>query len=596
VGGPQATCQLNLLADPRADHPQRRIPVDELSAVYVKRNSPASLIKYSNQPNCNQITNSPARKRARHQVSTVSSNTVALPPHICPGSPILIDFRSERSLMEKNHRLTRKKQIKQSQCTSVVGQPLATTADSILVGQAVSIDVLPDDVLLAIFDFCVDEVQRTNRGIEAWQLLVHVCRRWRSVVFGSPRRLSLRLVCTAQTPARATQDVWPPLPILIQGDVLNPSRADNIIAVLEKRSDDVCRIDLDVRGPQWKNISAKMRGPFPELTDLQLLTRFTHKQSESMAAVPDSFLGGSAPCLQKLYFHAIPFPGLPKLLLSAPHLVDLHLSSIPRSGYLSPEAMVTALSTSTSLRSLWLQFQSPRSFPDWESRPLPPSSTPTVFSVLIELRFKGFSDYLDDPQLNKLYITLFNDIEFDAPQFTQFIDRTPRFKALEKACVTFDGRATSINISSETSGYGEPPGELNVNIPCRELDWQVSSLEEVCTSWVPLLPALEALYISEYSRPNWKNNIENTPWLGLLHPFTAVKNLYLSEKTARRIVPALQELVGTRTTEVLPTLRNIFLEELKPSGAVQKGIRRFVAARQVISHPIAISRWERQRE
>jgi hypothetical protein len=66
------------------------------------------------------------------------------------------------------------------------------------VGQVISVDMLPDDVLLVIFDFCADEGQITKKGIEAWQSLVHVCRRWRSVVFGSPRRLNLRLVCTVQ--------------------------------------------------------------------------------------------------------------------------------------------------------------------------------------------------------------------------------------------------------------------------------------------------------------------------------------------------------------------------------------------------------------
>ena len=52
--------------------------------------------------------------------------------------------------------------------------------------------MLPDDVLLAIFDFCGDKYE-----LEAWQTLVHVCRRWRSVVLGSPRRLGLQLVCTS---------------------------------------------------------------------------------------------------------------------------------------------------------------------------------------------------------------------------------------------------------------------------------------------------------------------------------------------------------------------------------------------------------------
>ena len=84
------------------------------------------------------------------------------------------------------------------------------------------IDVLPDDVLLAIFDFCVDQnflrqyiYEEVTEHVEMWQALVHVCRRWRTIVFGSPLRLDLALVCTAKTPARDTLDVWPPLPLVI---------------------------------------------------------------------------------------------------------------------------------------------------------------------------------------------------------------------------------------------------------------------------------------------------------------------------------------------------------------------------------------------
>jgi hypothetical protein len=68
-----------------------------------------------------------------------------------------------------------------------------------------------------------------------------------------------------------------------------------------------------------------------------------------------------------------------------------------------------------------------------------------------------------------------------------------------------------------------------------------------------------------------------------------VKNLYPSEHIAGRIVPALQELVGGRATEVLPTLQNILLEEDQPSGPVQKGIQQVVAVRQATGHPIAVS-------
>ena len=49
----------------------------------------------------------------------------------------------------------------------------------------VTIDMLPDVALLEIFDFYEDEIR-----IEAWHTLVQVCRKWRNLVFGSPRRLN----------------------------------------------------------------------------------------------------------------------------------------------------------------------------------------------------------------------------------------------------------------------------------------------------------------------------------------------------------------------------------------------------------------------
>ena len=259
--------------------------------------------------------------------------------------------------------------------------------------------------------------------------------------------------------------------------------------------------------------------------------------------------------------------------------------------------MVTALSTLTNLKTFRLQFQSPRSCPDWASR-RPPPPTHLVLPVLTHFWFKGVGEYLEDlvacidaPRLGNLEITFFNQIIFDTPQFVQFISHLPALRTFEKASISFEGRAASIELSSRTSYRG-----LNVRIPCRELDWQVSSLEQVCTSCLPPLSMLEDLYISEQRRwqRHWQDNIENTLWLELLRPFTAVKNLYLSEDFARRIVPAMQELVGGGTTEVLPTLQNTFLEGLRSSVPVQQGIGQFAATRQAISRPIAVIQWNRR--
>jgi hypothetical protein len=109
------------------------------------------------------------------------------------------------------------------------------------------------------------------------------------------------------------------------------------------------------------------------------------------------------------------------------------------------------------------------------------------------------------------------------------------------------------------------------------------------------LSTVEDLHIEhQYEQLVWKNDaVENTLWLQLLLPFTAVKNIHLSKEFAPGIAAALQELVGGGITEVLPSLQRIFVEGLEPSGPFQKSIGQFVAARQLSDHPITISVWNK---
>jgi hypothetical protein len=100
-----------------------------------------------------------------------------------------------------------------------------------------------------------------------------VCQKWRNVVFGSPRRLDLRLLCKASTPVRETLDVWPPLPIIASGFCHQKWGVDDIIAALE-HADRICQLRLcDINFPfsQWEKVLAAMLQPFPALTNLQLL-------------------------------------------------------------------------------------------------------------------------------------------------------------------------------------------------------------------------------------------------------------------------------------------------------------------------------------
>src|SRR5216684_6081862 len=124
------------------------------------------------------------------------------------------------------------------------------------------IDVLPDDVLLEIFGFYVNKYSHyaTKAEVETWHSLVHVCRRWRSIVFSSPHRLNLQLVCTPGTPVRSTLDVWPALPLLIRRPLIGISSMDNIIVALGHSN----RIrEVHVLAGHMEKVLAAMQVTFP---------------------------------------------------------------------------------------------------------------------------------------------------------------------------------------------------------------------------------------------------------------------------------------------------------------------------------------------
>jgi len=356
------------------------------------------------------------------------------------------------------------------------------------------------------------------------------------------------------------------------------------MAALE-HNDRVCEISLlDTTRSELKKALVPMQQPYPALTDLKIwLDRF----SVVAPIAPESFLGGSAPRLRHLSLEYIPFPGIPNLLLSATHLVVLHLWKIPNSGYFTPEAIVTGLSTSTRLEALRLGFESPLSHFTRESR-RPPPLTRSVLPALTIFRFQGSSEYLEDlvaridtPLLDGLEIAFFHQLIFDTPQLTQFISRTPNLKTHGEACVVFFQDYVGVILPQAF------PRQLELGVTCRQSDWQLSSLAQICSSALPqaLIPTMEHLYIRDnFLPPHWQDDTEDNQWLEVLHPFTNVKNLYISRKLAPSITPVLQELVGERAVEVLPALQNLSLEEFHPEA-----VGKFVAARQLAGHPIIVS-------
>ena len=210
--------------------------------------------------------------------------------------------------------------------------------------------MLPDDVLLKVFDFCRQDQEYTLHepgqwDYWKWHLLVHVCHQWRQIVFTSPRPLNLQICCTSSTPVRDNLGIWPPFPIAVFYNFLSqitPNGEDHILAAL-RQIDRVCEVRLTVTASQLEKMAKVMLEPFPVLTHLFISSSDRSAPLyRDVPALPAGFLGGSAPCLQMI-IRGISYPKLLTLLLSTSDLVKLNLSDVPPDGYISPEAMVASL-------------------------------------------------------------------------------------------------------------------------------------------------------------------------------------------------------------------------------------------------------------
>jgi hypothetical protein len=316
--------------------------------------------------------------------------------------------------------------------------------------------------------------------------------------------------------------------------------------------------------------------------------------NQTQPELPDSFLSGSAPLLQSLTLSRIPFLGLPKLLLSCNDLVYLDLWQIPNSGYISPELMVTTLSTLTRLRSLIIGFENPSS-PDQSH---PPPLTRAFLPSLTVLRFQGGSEYLEDlvarinsPLLQNLRISLLDYRIFGLEQLHRFISHSGILRSFNHAKVTF-GHTDVIALY--------PPGRTTESSEDSEdailrmgFDGLLSSVVQICRPPLSLMSSVEHLVMANDGRP-WSlaDNIDNAMWPDLFRLLPAVLTLRISSDLRPFILSAFQEFSVGMATEVLPARDWLYVQWYEPSGSEWEAIKPFITARQTSDHPVTVRHWD----
>ena len=453
--------------------------------------------------------------------------------------------------------------------------------------------MLPDNVLLEIFNVYRSINPPYLTRIQWWTLPVHVCQRWRQIIFQSPHRLNLQIRCPRRTPLKEYLSIWPAFPIVIDYVTKNagPLHKPNIMAALEY-PDRVCSVSLtllDKSRSHLENIVTAMQKPFPLLTHLKI---FMHGGDGNTPVIPVEFLGGSAPRLQEIDFRgSIPYPALPTLLLSTSDLVELSTFSIPPTGYISPEAIVASLAALPRLKSLTFGFQFSTSRPD---RILPPPLTRTVLPTLTYFQFKGASEYLEDlvaridgPQLNQIVITYLNQvIDFQVVRFSNFIDRTvgPEIALFKHARFTFSYHTAAFTMYPHANHSPWDRRPATTIISCQRIDWQVSHIAQVLSHLSAKLSNVVHLKLKvEYGDISQSDGADDVEWLRLLQQFSALQTLHVSQGLARHVALALEGIEGEMVDDVLPSLNLI-----RAVGQPASSIKKFIAARQLSGRPITV--------
>ena len=387
-------------------------------------------------------------------------------------------------------------------------------------------------------------------------------------------------------------DCWPALPISVQyGGVLNRNLPnseddDDIIAAL-KQTCRVKSIDLTVTSSLLEKISA-ISEPFWELEELDMLSR------DNMAlTLPSTFWWG--PRLRTLHLTGIALPPPPRRLLSpSVGLVDLQLHDIPNVRYFSPDALATALSEMTQLESLSLQFVSSTHHENHIGFP-PASGERLAVPALTYFKYRGASKYLeglvariDAPRVADINITLVREHTMDASQLGRFIERTEMWITLSQADVQSSVDAISVCLSKPGA-----PSQLKLEVSCEQLNWQLSSMTQICNHVSPLRFRVKILRINLTQPANWMVGMDNEQWPELIRAFNSAEDLRVDGVPwhVTDILYALRPADGVPTTnaDVLPSLRNVRVgNSMAMDGPSWDAVQSLMTSRWLSGRPVQV--------
>ncbi|KAH9178327.1 hypothetical protein EDB89DRAFT_2181295, partial [Lactarius sanguifluus] len=122
---------------------------------------------------------------------------------------------------------------------------------------------------------------------------------------------------------------------------------------------------------------------------------------------------------------------------------------------------------------------------------------------------------------------------------------------------------------------------------CEKLDWQLSSISQICDHFSTFLISVEDLGIEAIGPSSVPDDMDDEQWLRPICAFDGAKDFRLDDKLATDVLRTLR-LADEGDKIVLPALRSLHVQGAVMRGPSRDSVESFLAQRQLSNHPVQL--------
>ena len=374
----------------------------------------------------------------------------------------------------------------------------------------------------------------------------------------------------------------PPFPLIIDHDYGSRDRdlaaedEEGTMLALRHR-DRVARVNLRLTVTSLQKLITALDDEFPVLEYLYIAPPAKHN---TLLTLPGVF---RAPQLRLLILSFFSTPIGSPLLVTALNLATLALRFLQPSTYPHPNNLLRPLSLLPNLETLEIGFCSP--VPGREIGWQLPILNHVTFPNLHWFSYWGVGAYLEAllphmtvPLLERFRVHFFNQLCFSVPRLLQFMVAMENFR-FRSVRLLFYHEAVAMFVD-----VGTGIENFFMQVLCRHLDWQVSSMAQIFNTLGPSFSAVTELnldYRTHTSSSQVHNQVDFTLWRKLFRSFRHVRTFRVHHGLVGEVSHFLQ-LDGESPPELFPDLEELIC----PHGSVNdKTFAAFIHDREAAGHP-----------